>query len=102
MRFSSCEVVFNLKPTLQRLCRHNKLKFQVLVLSRGGRVGLGLVKSKLKLNSAKAESKASSLGLAELGKSLYSSFKKLRYLIIYFSLLKMNNFEEYNKAKFKV
>ena len=31
-------------------------------------MGWGLVKSKLKLNSAKAEAKASSLGLAELGK----------------------------------
>ena len=29
----------------------------------------GRVKSKLKLNSAKAEAKASSLGLAELGKT---------------------------------
>ena len=53
MRFSSCEVVFHFKPTLQRL---GMLRLDS-VLSRGGggRAVGGRVKSKLKLNSAKAE-----------------------------------------------
>ena len=42
MRLSSCEVLFHFKPTLQRLGRHIKLRFQVSVLSLGGG-GLGWV-----------------------------------------------------------
>ena len=62
MRLSSCVVSFYFK--------HIELRFQVSVLSWDGWVGDGggQVKSKLKLNSAKAEAKASSSGLAELGK----------------------------------
>ena len=49
---SSCEVVFHFKPTLQRLGRHIKLRFQFSVLSRVG----GQVKSKLKLWMSLAKS----------------------------------------------
>ena len=45
---------------------HIKLIFQVWEICRG--CGGGQVKSKLKLNSAKAEAQASRLELAELGK----------------------------------